>query len=75
MVAAAFGACVVAVVATALGGFTCALPPTWRGRGSDATGGGLEAPTQTSVLFTLLSRHFDALWKVFFAFGKVLTTG
>ncbi|KAE9027728.1 hypothetical protein PF010_g2984 [Phytophthora fragariae] len=38
MVTAAFGACVpcvAAAVATALGGFTCALPPTWRGQGGD----------------------------------------
>ncbi|KAE9031059.1 hypothetical protein PR003_g11175 [Phytophthora rubi] len=33
--AAAFGACVAAAVATAPGGFTCALPPTWWGLGSD----------------------------------------
>ncbi|KAE9009027.1 hypothetical protein PR003_g16025 [Phytophthora rubi] len=31
MVAADFGACVAAAVATALGSFTCALPPTCRG--------------------------------------------
>ncbi|KAE9003083.1 hypothetical protein PR003_g17502 [Phytophthora rubi] len=38
MVTAAFGACVpcvAAAVTTALGGFTCALPPTWRGQGGD----------------------------------------
>ncbi|KAE8900089.1 hypothetical protein PF005_g27669 [Phytophthora fragariae] len=53
MVAADFGACVAAAVATPLGGFTCALSPTWRGQGSD--GDGLEAPTQTSVLFLHLA--------------------
>ncbi|KAE9035450.1 hypothetical protein PR002_g7569 [Phytophthora rubi] len=35
MATAVFGACVAAAVATAPGGFTCALPPTWRGQGSD----------------------------------------
>ncbi|KAE9257717.1 hypothetical protein PF002_g809 [Phytophthora fragariae] len=38
MVTGVFGACVAcaaAAVATALDGFTCALPPAWRGQGSD----------------------------------------
>ncbi|KAE9030512.1 hypothetical protein PR001_g11229 [Phytophthora rubi] len=35
MAAADFGACVTTAVATALGGFTCALLPTWRGHGSN----------------------------------------
>ncbi|KAE8892796.1 hypothetical protein PF005_g16606 [Phytophthora fragariae] len=63
MVATAFGACVAAAVTEALGVFTCALPPTRRAQGSD--GGGLEAPTQTSVLFTLLGPRPSASRRAF----------